>query len=86
MAGQPVCTRRQIAGERMQRDRRSHGAGRDRVKHLLLFMLSDDRAEFLEGLDDRVRNSLILVEFVEQARSRGMDVRNALLEAGKLPH
>ena len=31
-----------------------------------------------------VRNSLILVEFVEQARSRGMDVRNALLEAGRL--
>jgi multidrug efflux pump subunit AcrB len=31
-----------------------------------------------------VRNSLILVEFVEQARGRGMDVRNALLEAGRL--
>jgi multidrug efflux pump subunit AcrB len=31
-----------------------------------------------------VRNSLILVEFVEQARGRGMDVHDALLEAGRL--
>ena len=31
-----------------------------------------------------VRNSLILVEFVEQARARGMAVRPALLEAGRL--
>ena len=35
------------------------GAGRDRVQHLLLSLLSDDRAAFLEGLDDRVRSSLI---------------------------
>lgn len=31
-----------------------------------------------------VRNSLILVEFVEQARARGMAVQAALLEAGRL--
>lgn len=31
-----------------------------------------------------VRNSLILVEFVEQARARGMGVKGALLEAGRL--
>jgi multidrug efflux pump subunit AcrB len=31
-----------------------------------------------------VRNSLILVEFVEQARGRGMAVQAALLEAGRL--
>ncbi len=31
-----------------------------------------------------VRNSLILVEFVEQARERGQDVHSALLEAGRL--
>ncbi len=31
-----------------------------------------------------VRNSLILVEFVEQARARGMAVKPALLEAGRL--
>jgi multidrug efflux pump subunit AcrB len=31
-----------------------------------------------------VRNSLILIEFVEQARSRGMDVHTSLLEAGRL--
>ena len=35
------------------------GAGRDRVQHLLLSLLSDDRAAFLDGLDDRVRSSLI---------------------------
>ncbi len=31
-----------------------------------------------------VRNSLILVEFVEQARAQGMEVQAALLEAGRL--
>jgi multidrug efflux pump subunit AcrB len=31
-----------------------------------------------------VRNSLILIEFVGQARERGMDLRTSLLEAGRL--
>lgn len=35
------------------------GAGRDRVKEVLQSMLSDDRAEFLERLEPRVRNQLI---------------------------
>ena len=35
------------------------GAGRDRVQHVLQSMLSDDRAEFLDRLDDSVRRRLI---------------------------
>lgn len=35
------------------------GAGRDRVKQVLMTMLSDDRAEFLERLDERVRSQVI---------------------------
>ena len=35
------------------------GAGRDRVQNLLSTLLSDDRAALLDGLDDRVRSSLI---------------------------
>ncbi len=35
------------------------GAGRERVRAVLVGMLSDDRAEFLERLDERVRDSLI---------------------------
>ncbi|MEI6128818.1 MAG: magnesium transporter [Planctomycetota bacterium] len=35
------------------------GAGRDRVRQVLLSMLSDDRAEFLERFDERVRSQLI---------------------------
>lgn len=35
------------------------GAGRERVKHVLQAMLSDDRAAFLERLDPRVRDQLI---------------------------
>ena len=34
------------------------GAGRDRVKEVLLTLLSDDRAEFLERLDERVRHQI----------------------------
>ena len=35
------------------------GAGRERVQHVLQSMLSDDRAEFLDRLDDTVRRQLI---------------------------
>ncbi|MBK8097609.1 MAG: magnesium transporter [Planctomycetes bacterium] len=35
------------------------GAGRERVKAVLLSMLSDDRAEFLDRLDERVRSQLV---------------------------
>ena len=35
------------------------GAGRERVQHVLQGMLSADRAEFLERLDDTVRRRLI---------------------------
>ena len=35
------------------------GAGRERVQHVLQGMLSDDRAEFLDRLDDSVRRRLI---------------------------
>ncbi len=35
------------------------GAGRERVQHVLQSMLSDDRAEFLDRLDDAVRRQLI---------------------------
>jgi magnesium transporter len=35
------------------------GAGRERVKNVLQSMLSDDRAEFLDRLDARVRDQLI---------------------------
>ena len=35
------------------------GAGRERVKNVLQSMLSDDRAEFLERLEPRVRDQLI---------------------------
>lgn len=35
------------------------GAGRDRVKNLLLSLPSDDRAEFLDRLDERVRAPLV---------------------------
>ncbi len=35
------------------------GAGRDRVQAVLQAMLSDDRAEFLERLDERVRKQLV---------------------------
>ncbi|MCB9877221.1 MAG: magnesium transporter [Planctomycetes bacterium] len=35
------------------------GAGRDRVLQVLSTMLSDDRAEFLERLDERVREQLV---------------------------
>lgn len=35
------------------------GAGRDRVKHVLQAMLSDDRAEFLDRLEPRVRDQVI---------------------------
>ena len=35
------------------------GAGRDRVQEVLQTMLSDDRAEFLDRLDERVRAQLI---------------------------
>ncbi|MCR9243681.1 MAG: magnesium transporter [bacterium] len=35
------------------------GAGRERVRAVLVTMLSDDRAEFLERLDERVRDRLI---------------------------
>ncbi|MCK5941134.1 MAG: magnesium transporter, partial [Planctomycetes bacterium] len=35
------------------------GAGRERVQHVLQGLLSDDRAEFLERLDDSVRRRLI---------------------------
>lgn len=35
------------------------GAGRERVKNVLQSMLSDDRAEFLERLDPRIRDRLI---------------------------
>lgn len=34
------------------------GAGRERVKAVLLTLLSDDRAEFLEGLEERVRHQI----------------------------
>jgi magnesium transporter len=35
------------------------GAGRDRVKNVLLSLYSDDRAAFLEGLEERVREKVI---------------------------
>lgn len=35
------------------------GSGRERVRHVLGTMLSDDRAEFLERLDPRIRDQLI---------------------------
>jgi len=35
------------------------GAGRERVKEVLMALLSDDRAEFLERLDERVRKQLL---------------------------
>jgi len=35
------------------------GAGRERVQHVLQGMLSDDRAEFLDRLDDSIRRRLI---------------------------
>ncbi|MGC6489489.1 MAG: magnesium transporter [Planctomycetota bacterium] len=35
------------------------GAGKERVQHVLQSMLSDDRAEFLDRLDDSVRRRLI---------------------------
>jgi magnesium transporter len=35
------------------------GAGRDRVKNVLLSIFSDDRAAFLDGLQERVREKLI---------------------------
>ncbi len=35
------------------------GAGRDRIKNVLLSIFSDDRAAFLDGLDERVREKLL---------------------------
>ncbi|MFK7739652.1 MAG: magnesium transporter [Planctomycetota bacterium] len=35
------------------------GAGRERVQHLLQTMLSDDRAEFLDRLDERITKRLV---------------------------
>ncbi|MDA1221778.1 MAG: magnesium transporter, partial [Planctomycetota bacterium] len=35
------------------------GAGRARVKALLMAMPSDERYEFLDRLDDRIKNSLV---------------------------
>jgi magnesium transporter len=61
MAWLPLQMEREIFGylEPDVQEQFALGAGRERVKALLGSLPSDDRAEFLERLDERVRNQLL---------------------------